>query len=361
MLAPIRSRKEISKSFYNIKKNVTFGIESPKNTILNNLQNNKQNLILSHFQNNNIFTKNMKKNTLSPINKINFHKVKSMQNFYRFQSRNNNNMDIINTSQIYKNYGSGNNSIQETKTVKNNHNNSTSNLYFKNFTGYNNTTKNNKTNYNNSKYFNFSIRMTKKNKNFSKFFFKSQSKFITSKRIFRHYIREEERDKVTPIKYFLRGGAPKSIKEIKKLYKEKNMKFDKRIKEIKSNSTIAFKDDFNILDYQTTLIRLLSKRVSDNNLNDLQKNFVIFNEKNFGMTGPKGRFTNMAEKIKYNIPTYLYEKMKQLDTDKLVSRYNYYKNSYDSIKKKFAYIKKKKYKKKDLSKESIKSQNNNSY
>ena len=182
---------------------------------------------------------------------------------YQNQSRNNNNKDLLNISQIFKNYGSGNNSIQEIKPVKNFQNNNKSNSNIKNFTGYN-TTKNNNTAYTNSnnysKYFNFSIRMNKRNKNFSKFFFKSQSKFITSKRIFRHYIREEEREKVTPIKYFLRGGAPKSIKEIKKLYKEKNFKFDKRIKEIKSNTTIAFKDDFNILDYQTTLIRLLYPR-----------------------------------------------------------------------------------------------------
>ena len=363
MLAPIKNRKEINKSFYNIKKNVTFGLESPKNSILN-LQNNNQKLILSQFHNNNIFTKIMKKNPLTPINKNNFHKVKSMYNMYQNQSRNNNNKDLLNISQIFKNYGSGNNSIQEIKPVKNFQNNNKSNSNIKNFTGYN-TTKNNNTAYTNSnnysKYFNFSIRMNKKNKNFSKFFFKSQSKFITSKRIFRHYIREEEREKVTPIKYFLRGGAPKSIKEIKKLYKEKNFKFDKRIKEIKSNTTIAFKDDFNILDYQTTLIRLLSKRVSDTNLNDLQKNFVVFNEKNFGMVGPKGRFTNMAEKIKYNIPSYLYEKIKKLDSDKLISRYNYYKNSYDNIKKKFASIKKKKNKSKDLSKENIKNQINNSY
>ena len=362
MLAPIKNRKEINKSFYNIKKNVSFGIETPKNNILN-LQNNKQKLILSQFQNNNIFAKIMKKNPLTPINKNNLYKVKSMHNFYQFQSRNNNNMDIINTSQIFKNYESGSNSIQEVRTVKILHNDSKNNSNLKNITGYN-TTKHNKTNYtnsnNNSKYFNFSIRMTKKNKNFSKFFFKSQSKFITSKRIFRHYIREEEREKVIPIKFF-RGGAPKSLKEIKKLYKEKNFKFDKRIKEIKSNSTIAFKDDFNILDYQTTLIKLLSKRVSDNNLNDLQKNFVSFNEKNFGMVGPKGRFTNMAEKIKYNIPSYLYEKIKQLDIDKLISRYNYYKNSYDNIKKKFSIVKKKKNKSKDLSKENIKNQFNNSY
>ena len=207
--------------------------------------------------------------------------------------------------------------------------------------------------------------MPKNGANFSKFFYKSQSKLITSQRIFRHYIKEEERDEVVPIKYFKRGGAPKSYKELKELYKTNNVKFNKRIKELKANNAIAFKEDFNILDYQSTLIKLLSNRISEKNLHELQKNFVVFNEKNFGMVGPKGRFTNMAEKIKYNIPLYLYKKIKQLDIDKLVSRYNYYKKINENIKKKFKkkYEKKKKKKGKseDISKGDESKEINNSY
>ena len=54
----------------------------------------------------------------------------------------------------------------------------------------------------------------------------------------------------------------------------------------------------------------------------------------------------MAEKIKYNIPFYLYEKIRKLDTDKLISRYNYYKRINErisnNIKKKYELKKKKK-------------------
>ena len=56
---------------------------------------------------------------------------------------------------------------------------------------------------------------------------------------------------------------------------------------------------------RNTLISNEIEKKNRKNLHELQKNFVVFNEKNFGMIGPKGRFTNMAEKIKYNIPLYL--------------------------------------------------------
>ena len=83
------------------------------------------------------------------------------------------------------------------------------------------------------------------------------------------------------------------------------------------------------------------------------------------MVCPKGRFTNMAEKIKYNIPLYLYKKIKQLDIDKLVSRYNYYKKINENIKQKFKkkYEKKKKKKGKseDISKGDESKEINNSY
>ena len=155
----------------------------------------------------------------------------------------------------------------------------------------------------------------------------------------------EEREKVEPVRSFLKMGVPRSIKQLKNLYKD-NVKFQKRLNELKFNRTIAFKDDFDLLEYQSTLVKLLSKRISLKNLHDLQKKFIIFNEKNFGFVGPKGRFTNMAEKIKYNIPFYLYEKIRKLDTDKIISRYNYYKKVNErisnNIRKKYELKKKKK-------------------
>ncbi len=388
MLSPIKNRKEINKSFYTAQENLNtkeklnklnkltevkkadnkFMHQSLFNSsfLTQQINDNKKNKNLeknNKDKDNNIISfsglgkKNVlnKKNYLIPINKKSLHKINSTPNLLSNDSNNNN---FFSSRQTYKNINfSRNKKLQALKKSLNdsyNSNNNLNSINTNNISGFN-TTKNNNTNYffsnNNSRFFmssydnNFSQIKIPKKRYFSKFFYKSQSKLVTSKRIFRHYIKEEEKDIVKPIKYFLRGGAPKPVKDLKNIYKD-NYKFDKRIKEIKCNNTIAFKEDFNILDYQSTLIKLLSNRISEKNLHELQKNFVLFNEKNFGIMGPKGRFTNMAEKIKYNIPLYLYEKIKKLDTEKLISRYNYYKKINQNISKKF----KKKYEQKKIKK-----------
>ena len=390
MLAPIKNRKEISKSLFtpqngfNIKqtkfklsnlktldnklsfkkplyssilnqpnKNVNFNLKTieQNNDILT-----KKNIFLSGLQSKNIFTSYNKKISLSPINQNSLHKVNSMNNILP----NIKNKQALSISHLPFN-NTRNKSLLKIKNNFNQSFNNLNNLNTNSTRGFNTTKNKNITNYsvskNNSQFLLFSYndnfaqtKVGKKN-NFSKFFYKSQSKLYTSKKIFKHYIREEERDKVVPIKYFKRGGAPKSIKELKELYKTNNEKFNRRIKEIKCNKSIAFKDDFNILDYQSTLVKLLSNRISEKNLHGLQKSYVLFNEKNFGMVGPKGRFTNMAEKIKYSIPLYLYEKIKKLDVDKLVSRYNYYKKINENIKNKFRKKYEKKNKKRKINKE----------
>ena len=369
MLGPIKKLKEINKTFNITQRNNKFIKPVTKASFLLNQKNdleNKSTLILSQFQNKDIVSK-FKKNALSPMNKKFLHKSYSISNIYQNQSKEDNN---------YINNNLNKNGMLTTSRKFNDINfNSSIRSNVNNMAGFN-TTKNKNTNYtnsnNNSKaimhsYDNDSPNLKKmlkkfKNQNFSEFFYKSQNQLISSMRIFRHYLREEQKEKVKPIKFFMRGGKPKSIKKIKELYKVNN-KFNQRLKEIKCNSTIALKKDFNILDYQSTLVKLLSKRVSQNNLNVLQNNFIAFNEKNYGLVGPKGRFTNMAEKIKYNIPLYLYEKIRQLDTDKLISRYNYYKNIFDNYKKKFENknLNKKKNKSVDSSKGNISVDINKSY
>ena len=390
MLAPIKNPKEISKSLYtpqngfslkqskiklsNLKTIDKFSFKKPLySSILNQPikkvnfnqktieQNNdiltKKNIFLSGLQSKNIFTSYNKKISLSPINQNSLHKVNSMNNFLP----NIKNKQVLSISHLPFNNNTRNKSILKIQNNLNQSFNNLNNLNTNSTIGFNSTKNKNITNYsiskNNSQFllssYNDNFAQTKigKKNNFSKFFYKSQSKLYTSKKIFKHYIREEERDKVVPIKYFKRGGAPKSIKELKELYKTNNEKFNRRIKELKCNKSIAFKDDFNILDYQSTLVKLLSNRISEKNLHGLQKRYVLFNEKNFGMVGPKGRFTNMAEKIKYNIPLYLYEKIKKLDVDKLVSRYNYYKKINENIKNKFRKKYDKKNKKRKINKE----------
>ena len=163
------------------------------------------------------------------------------------------------------------------------------------------------------------------NFHFSKFFLKSQSQFMTAKKIYNHYIKFAEKHKLKPINYFKTNGSPKRISEIKTIYSEnENQKFNNRLIEIKKNDGIAYKDDFNIFEYQSTLLKILSNKVSDKGINELQKKFICFNERNLGYIGPKGRFTNMAEKIKYNIPAYLYEKIRKMDKAIVQKRTNYY-------------------------------------
>ena len=315
--------------------------------ILKGVENENQNKLNSSFitQQNKIKKKNRKvffqendkgkampkfllKNSLTPINnKLNFHKISSMPKIiYQKNSK------ILNAtpkkSILRKTRNNLNQSLSKDNVVE-----KLNSVNMQNNSG-SNSTKNNLKITNNSFYQtkkDLEIDDDKKKKRyFSKFFYKSQNKNITSKKIYEHYIKEEERSKFEPEKSFLKIGVPRSIKQLKELYKD-DVKFQKRLKELKFNRTIAFKDDFNVLEYQSTLVKLLSKRISLKNLYDLQKEFIVFNEKNFGFVGPKGRFTNMAEKIKYNIPFYLYEKIRKLDTDKLISRYNYYKRVNERI------------------------------
>ena len=316
--------------------------------ILKGVENENQNKLNSSFitQQNKIQKKNRKvffqeidkgkampkfllKNSLTPINnKLNFHKISSMPKIiYQKNSK------ILNAtpkkSILRKTRNNLNQSLSKDNAIE-----KLNSVNIQNNSGFN-STKNNLKIANNSFYQtkkDLEIDDEKKKKRyFSKFFYKSQNKNITSKKIYEHYIKEEERSKFEPEKSFLKKiGIPRSIKQLKELYKD-DVKFQKRLKELKFNRTIAFKEDFNVLEYQSTLVKLLSKRISLKNLYDLQKEFIVFNEKNFGFVGPKGRFTNMAEKIKYNIPFYLYEKIRKLDTDKLISRYNYYKRVNERI------------------------------
>ena len=57
---------------------------------------------------------------------------------------------------------------------------------------------------------------------------------------------------------------------------------------------------------------------------NLQDEYRELNKKIFSVFEPKGRFTFLAEKLRYNLPSFLLEKFKQLDKDSIMSRMNYY-------------------------------------
>ena len=68
------------------------------------------------------------------------------------------------------------------------------------------------------------------------------------------------------------------MEKLKRIYCE-NKNFDSILKEIKSNRKIAFKNDFDIEEYQNTLLEILEKRVSQKNLIDLQDDYRDLNKK----------------------------------------------------------------------------------
>ena len=152
---------------------------------------------------------------------------------------------------------------------------------------------------------------------------KSKNKKISAKDIYLHYIKENEIDNSNNKIYYnsTKDEFVKYLKDIEnkkfnysleKIYgNDKN--YVKRINELKKNTNIAFKKDFNIEDYQWTLMKLLKKRISDKSMENLGKSYKVFNERNFGTMVPKGRYINLADKLKDFLSKEIFEKVKRLD------------------------------------------------
>ena len=160
----------------------------------------------------------------------------------------------------------------------------------------------------------------------SHFFKIAQKDNVTAKRIYKHYLRKSKGEITRPIRNYKRFFDDRSqtfMEKLSRIYCE-NKNFLSIIKEIKDNNKIAFKPDFNIEEYQSTIIELMDDRVSQKYLLDLQNDYRALNKKLNGIVEPKGRFTILAEKLRYNLPLYLLEKMKQLDKQSILSRVRYY-------------------------------------
>ena len=70
---------------------------------------------------------------------------------------------------------------------------------------------------------------------------------------------------------------------------------------------------------------MIRKRVRSDNIYILKEDYKKFNEKlNKGFLSHKGRFSQLAEKIRYNAPSYLVNKLKKLDEDKLKAKAKYF-------------------------------------
>ena len=160
----------------------------------------------------------------------------------------------------------------------------------------------------------------------SKFFKFSQHDSISASRIYKHYLKKSAGEITQPIRNYKRLFDDRSktfLEKLSKIYCE-NQNFLGIIKEIKDNNKIAYKKDFNIEEYQSTLIELLDPRISHKNLVDMQNEYMALNKKIYGVLEPKGRFSILAEKLRYNLPLYLIEKLKKLDKESILSRMRYY-------------------------------------
>ena len=164
---------------------------------------------------------------------------------------------------------------------------------------------------------------------FSKFYKISKSRNVSAKNVYQHYLSLETKDIVVdPIDNF--------TKFIEKKYRNQKKIFDKlylidkpfldRMEEIKSNRLLAYKDDFNIEEYQNILCKMLNKRVGSNSIFYLQQDYKKFNEKNVkGFHRYKGRYTKLSERIRNNAPSYLIDRLRELDLDKLKAKAKYFK------------------------------------
>ena len=152
---------------------------------------------------------------------------------------------------------------------------------------------------------------------------KSKNKRISANEIIIHYIKENERDnsKNIPLnqfkKYLEKNDYKKFNYSLDKIYGN-TKSFLKRVEEIKKNNVIASKKDFNIENYQNTLLKILKKRVTEKSYNKLQKSYKLFNERNYDIIIPRGRYVNLAENLKDFLSKDIYEKMKRTDRNYLL-------------------------------------------
>lgn len=161
----------------------------------------------------------------------------------------------------------------------------------------------------------------------SRFFKISQNNSVSARRVYNHYLRKSREEKITqPIKNYKRFFDDKSrsfLQKLSRIYCE-NKNFLSIVKELKDNNRLAYKKDFDIEEYQSTIIELMDQRVSQKYIFDLQNEYRALNKKLDGVIEPKGRFTLLAEKLRYNLPSYLLEKMRKLDKEAILSRMKYY-------------------------------------
>ena len=101
----------------------------------------------------------------------------------------------------------------------------------------------------------------------------------------------------------------------------------RRIKELKANKFIVFKKDFKLKEYQKILCGMIKKRCSNDSIIYLKKKYEKFNDemKSYKKNHiHKGRYAQLADKIRKNAPNYLLNRLKKLDQENLISKAKYF-------------------------------------
>ena len=148
----------------------------------------------------------------------------------------------------------------------------------------------------------------------SKFYKKSKNEKITAHQIYRHYLKREQK-KPKNKRHIFNGSYDYShviCPSLKLLYGE-SPSFVRNIYEIKKNDSIAFKKDFNIEEYQNTLMKLFKKNIIEKNIDKLKNEYKLFNEKNLGFNFPKGRYIDLAMKLKESLSDFAFENIRKMD------------------------------------------------
>ena len=161
---------------------------------------------------------------------------------------------------------------------------------------------------------------------YSKFYNYSKRRNVSAKKIYEHYINEEINQNYTPIVNFTKYIEQKfncTQNKLNRLYGIDKI-FLNNLEELKTNKSLAFKDDFNIQEYQKILLGMLKKRIRPTSLFSLKQDFKRFNEKVLrGFESHRGRYTILADKIRDFAPIFLINKLYKLDDEKIKENAKY--------------------------------------
>ena len=163
---------------------------------------------------------------------------------------------------------------------------------------------------------------------YSKFYNYSKRRNVSARKIYEYYINEEINQNYTPIDDFTKliGKKNNSFQnKLNRLYGIDKI-FLNNLEELKTNKSLAFKDDFKVQEYQKILLGMLKKRIRPTSLFSLKQNFKKFNEKILrGFESHKGRYSKLADKIRDFAPIHLINKLHELDDEKIKEKAKFLK------------------------------------